>query len=316
VDSAALEHVRRGDEAGARAVIEALVREAEGGDASSRAARGVAAPGEPIPRAARADRAPDTGSVALVGAGPGDAGLLTVRGLRLLRAADVVVYDRLVGAELLTHAAPAARLVCVGKRGHGASTPQAAIDALLVAEARAGRRVVRLKGGDPFVFGRGAEEAAALRAAGVPCEVVPGVTSAVAAPAAAGIPVTHRALAAGFAVVTGHECGDDPDATSLDWGALARMPTLVVLMGLRALPRIVERLRLHGVAGDVPAAVIAHGTLPTQRTVVATLDGIVDAVARAGVEQPATLVVGEVVRCADPARIELATLGTLEHAVA
>jgi uroporphyrin-III C-methyltransferase len=232
-----------------------------------------------------------------------------VRGLQLLRAADVVVYDHLVGAEVLTYAAPAARLVCVGKHGHGPSTPQRAIEALLVGEARAGRRVVRLKGGDPYVFGRGAEEAAALRAAGVPCEVVPGVTSAVAAPAAAGIPVTHRALASGFAVVTGHECDDGAVHSDLDWAALARMPTLVVLMGLRALPRIVERLRLHGLAGDVPAAVISRGTLPDQQVVVATLDGIVDAVARAALEQPATLVVGAVARLgAETPRTEAAPL--------
>jgi uroporphyrin-III C-methyltransferase len=236
--------------------------------------------------------------VFLVGAGPGDAGLITVRGLHLLRTADVVVYDHLVGAELLTHVAPAARLVCVGKHGHGASTPQTDIDALLVAEARAGRRVVRLKGGDPYVFGRGAEEGAALRAAGVPFEVVPGVSSAVAAPAAAGIPVTHRALASGFAVVTGHECGD-PEASTLDWGALARMPTLVVLMGLRALPRVTARLVAHGLDPQTPAAVVSRGTRADQRVVTGTVATIAAVADAARLEQPATLVVGRVVALRD-----------------
>jgi uroporphyrin-III C-methyltransferase/precorrin-2 dehydrogenase/sirohydrochlorin ferrochelatase len=281
VDSDALAHVRRGDEAAARATIEALVAAAEAGDDDADDEPGAA------------------GVVHLVGAGPGDAGLITVCGAELLGAADVVVHDRLVGAGVLSLARPGARLVAVGKHGHGPSTPQAAIDALLVREARAGRRVVRLKGGDPFVFGRGAEEVAALRAAGVAVEVVPGISSAVAAPAAAGIPVTHRALASGFAVVTGHECGAPDEESGLDWGALARMPTLVVLMGLRALPDVVARLAAGGLASDTPVAVISRGTHADQRVVVGTLATIVAEVAVAGVAQPATVVIGEVVRLRD-----------------
>src|SRR5256714_861968 len=159
--------------------------------------------------------------------------------------------------------------------------------------ARRGRTVIRLRGGDPFVFGRGAEECEALHAAGVPFQVIPGVTSATAVPAAAGIPVTHRRVASAFAVVAGHECDGRSD---LDWDALARVPTLVVLMGLSALPDIVARLRAQGMARDTPVAVIASGTLPEQRSVVGTLDDIADLVARAGLEPPATVVIGEVVR--------------------
>ena len=293
VDSPALDAVRRGAPDEAYTIIEALVHEAERGDDERPSGASI-------------------GSVALVGAGPGDAGLITVRGLRLLRAADVVVHDRLVGAELLTHAAPRARLVCVGKHGHGRSTPQEEIDALLIAEARAGHRVVRLKGGDPFVFGRGAEEGAALRAAGVPFEVVPGVSSAIAAPAAAGIPVTYRALASGFAVVTGHECNDDPDASSLDWDALARMPTLVVLMGLRALPRVTARLVEAGLDPHTPAAVVSRGTQPDQRVVTGTVATIAAAAAAARVEQPATLVVGRVASVRD-ALVEGVAPGALAY---
>jgi uroporphyrin-III C-methyltransferase len=183
--------------------------------------------------------------------------------------------------------------VFVGKHPHETGTRQQDINALLVDRARRGRTVVRLKGGDPFVFGRGAEECEALRAASVPFQVIPGVTSATAVPAAAGIPVTHRRVASAFAVVAGHECDGRSD---LDWEALARMPTLVVLMGLSALPDIVARLRAQGMAPDTPAAVIASGTLPEQRSVVGTLDDIADLVARAGLEPPVTVVIGEVVR--------------------
>jgi uroporphyrin-III C-methyltransferase/precorrin-2 dehydrogenase/sirohydrochlorin ferrochelatase len=287
VDSSAIDDLRRDDHAAAHAAIEALVREAE--------ASLDAAPADAVRQPA--------GSVALVGAGPGDAGLITVRGLALLRAADVVLHDRLVGPELLACVGAGTRLVAVGKHGHGASTSQEEINALMVREARAGHRVVRLKGGDPFVFGRGAEEVEALREAGIAVEVVPGITSAVAAPAAAGIPVTHRALSSGFAVVTGHEC--DADASTLDWAALARMPTLVVLMGLRALPRVTARLLAHGLAPDTPAAVVAQGTRPEQRVVVATLGTIAEAVAASGVTQPATLVVGRVVALHDGAALSL-----------
>lgn len=255
---------------------------------------------------AEARRAPpNIGRVFLVGAGPGDPDLITVRGLNLLRTADVVVHDRLIGRELLTYPLPTARVISVGKHGHGRSTPQDEINDLLVREARAGHSIVRLKGGDPFVFGRGAEECGALRNAGVPFEVVPGVTSAVAAPAAAGIPLTHRTIASGFAVVTGHLCGDAEEVESdetkdrLDWSALAKMPTLVVLMGLRALPVVVSRLCANGRSMATPAAVISRGTLPDQRAVFGTLASIVADVAAANVQQPATLVVGDVVKLAD-----------------
>ena len=174
-------------------------------------------------------------TVHLVGAGPGDPGLLTVRAVELIAAADVVLYDRLIPPEALGHARADAELVYVGKQGGGPQMPQEEIDRLLVEHGRAGRRVVRLKGGDPFVFGRGGEEALVLRAAGVEFEIVPGVTAGVAAPAYAGIPVTHRELASGVAFVTGHEDPDKPES-ALDWAALARFPgTLVFYMGVRAL---------------------------------------------------------------------------------
>ncbi|MDR7415368.1 MAG: uroporphyrinogen-III C-methyltransferase [Armatimonadota bacterium] len=233
------------------------------------------------------------GKVYLVGAGPGDPELITVRGLRVLRRSEVVVYDRLVHPCLVEEAPPEAERIFVGKDAPGHHLPQEEINRLLIERARAGLWVVRLKGGDPFVFGRGGEEVEALRAAGVPYEVIPGVTAAVAVPAAAGIPVTHRAYASAFAVVTGHECDGPSD---LDWGALARVPTLVVLMGLRRLGRVVDRLLGHGADAGVPAAVISRGTLPGQRVVVGRLEEIVRKVEEARLEPPATLVVGEVVR--------------------
>ena len=235
-----------------------------------------------------------SGIVHLVGAGPGDPGLLTVRAAELIAAADVVLHDRLVAPEVLRHARPDAELVYVGKQGGGPQMPQEEIDRLLVEHARAGRRVVRLKGGDPFVFGRGGEEALVLREAGIPFEVVPGVTAGVAAPAYAGIPVTHRDLASGVAFVTGHE---DPakDDSAIDWPALAAFPgTLVFYMGVAALPRIAERLVAAGRSADEPAAVVERGTLPGQRTVTATLGGIADAAAEAGIRAPAVTVVGAV----------------------
>ncbi|MDQ7799675.1 MAG: uroporphyrinogen-III C-methyltransferase [Armatimonadota bacterium] len=233
-----------------------------------------------------------TGKVFLVGAGPGDPELITVRGLRVLRSADVVVYDRLVHPALLEAAPSSAERVFAGKHPDGPRVAQDEIVRLLVDRARRGLQVVRLKGGDPFVFGRGGEEVEALRAAGVPYEVIPGVTAAVAVPAAAEIPVTHRAYASGFSVVTGHPCDG---GTGLDWSALARMPTLVVLMGLRRLPLVVARLLDSGADPSVPAAMIARGTLPDQRVVMGTLGTIARRVEEAGLQPPATLVVGRVV---------------------
>lgn len=266
VDSDVLDLVRRGDQEAADELVQTVL-----------------------------DGRTPAGKVYLVGAGPGDPGLITVRGRDVLGMADVVVYDRLVHPALLDLIPARAERVFVGKdpRHDTPSTGQDQINELLISFARQGRRVVRLKGGDPFVFGRGAEECEALRAAGVRFEVVPGVTSAVAVPAAAMIPVTHRRLSSGFAVVAGHECDGGSD---LDWAALARVPTLVVLMGLRALPDVVSHLLAAGADPTVPAAMIANGTLPTQQVVVGTLATIVEQVDEVGLESPATLVVGEVVR--------------------
>ncbi|MEZ4215491.1 MAG: uroporphyrinogen-III C-methyltransferase [Myxococcota bacterium] len=240
------------------------------------------------------------GRVALVGAGPGDPELITVRGANALREADVVLYDELACDDLLALAPPTALLVNVGKRGHDAPTrSQGDIDALLVEHARAGRRVVRLKGGDPFVFGRGGEEASACVAAGVPFEVVPGVPSATAALAYAGIPVTDRRHAASFAVVTGHK---DPTRVSEEtrWAELGRaVDTLVILMGMRNLAQIVAKLVAGGRAASTPAAAVMHGTLGLQRTVVAPLGELPAAVERAGLRAPSAVVVGDVVRLRD-----------------
>jgi uroporphyrin-III C-methyltransferase len=235
------------------------------------------------------------GIVYLVGAGPGDPELITVRGLRCLRNADVVVYDRLVDPRLLAEAPRHARRVYAGKRPGRQALRQEEIQTLLVRQARAGRVVVRLKGGDPYVFGRGGEEALACAAAGVACEVVPGLTSAAAVPAAAGIPLTHRALAGSFGVVTGHAAslaGEDGH----DWGALARLDTLVVLMGAARLREVAALLLRHGKPPDTPAAVIENGTLPAERVITGPLAGIAAMTAAAGFGSPATVVIGEVVR--------------------
>lgn len=243
--------------------------------------------------------APRIGHVALVGAGPGDPGLLTLRGKQLLEAADAVVYDRLAHPSLVELAPPDAKRIYVGKNPNGRSTPQEEIEATLLDLAREGLRVVRLKGGDPFVFGRGGEEALTLRDAGIPFEVVPGVTAGVAVPAYAGIPVTHRAVAVGVSFFTGHE---DPtkEETQLNLASLSRPGTTgVFYMGRRRLPQIVETLKGLGRAGETPAAVISWGTLPEQRSVTATLDTIVAAVEREGIGAPCITVVGEVVELRD-----------------
>ena len=235
-----------------------------------------------------------SGIVYLVGAGPGDPGLMTRRSLELIAAADAILYDRLVPPGALDGARADAELRYVGKEPGAAALTQEETNALLVELARAGKRVVRLKGGDPFVFGRGGEEAEALAAAGVPFEVVPGVTAGVAAPAYAGIPVTHRDAASAVAFVTGHEDPEKP-GSALDWEALAGFPgTLVFYMGIRNLPLIAERLAGAGRDPHEPAAVVERGTHPGQRTVVDTLGGIA---ARAGAEEiraPAITLVGPV----------------------
>jgi uroporphyrinogen III methyltransferase/synthase len=235
------------------------------------------------------------GTVYLVGAGPGDPGLLTVRALELIAASDVILYDRLIPPGALDAARADAELVYVGKAPGNNAMEQSETEALMVERARDGRSVVRLKGGDPFVFGRGGEEAETLRAAGVPFEVVPGVTAGVAAPAYAGIPVTHRDDASAVAFVTGHEDPEKPE-TALDWEALARFPgTLVLYMGVKNLPTIAERLAAAGRDRDEPAAAIERGTQPAQRSVAATLSTLPGVVADAGLRAPAILLFGPVV---------------------
>ena len=234
------------------------------------------------------------GTVYLVGAGPGDPGLLTVRALELIAAADSILYDRLIPDEALADARDDAELLYVGKRPGADSVDQEQIHDELTARARRGQVVVRLKGGDPFVFGRGGEEAEALRDAGVEFEVVPGVTSGVAAPAYAGIPVTHRDDASAVAFVTGHE-DPDKDETALDWDALAHFPgTLVLYMGIKNLPLIAERLEAAGRDPEEPAAAVHRGTQPGQRAVVATLGTLAEAVAEQRLEPPSILVFGAV----------------------
>jgi uroporphyrinogen III methyltransferase/synthase len=220
---------------------------------------------------------------------------MTVRGLALLRRADVVVYDRLVDPRLLDEAPTRARRIFAGKARGAHALPQAEINALLVSHARRGRRVVRLKGGDPFVFGRGGEEADALAAAGVPFEVVPGVSAAVAVPACAGIPVTHRGVASSFAVVTGHE-DEDKAESSVDWAAVAdAVDTLVVLMGLHDLPAISRALLAAGRAPDTPVALVRWGTTDAQQTVVGRLDEVAGLAVRLRLAPPVVIVVGDVV---------------------
>jgi uroporphyrin-III C-methyltransferase len=250
------------------------------------------------PRLATAVRK-EPGPVHLVGGGPGDPGLITSRGLELLRSADVVVHDRLIGPELLREARADAELIDVGKGPGLAPYAQAEIDALLVERARRGRTVVRLKGGDPFVFGRGSEEAAACRAAGVPVYVVPGVSSAIAGPAAAGIPVTARGLARSFAVVTAHTAG--PDGGLPDLRGLAAVDTLVVLMGRASLPALAVQLIAAGRDPATPAACIQSATTPEQRVTRATLGTIADAADRDGLENPLVTVIGAVAALGDAA---------------
>jgi uroporphyrinogen III methyltransferase/synthase len=247
----------------------------------------------PARRRASSKRKPP-GTVYLVGAGPGDPGLITVRGLGALRSADVVVYDRLVSPALL-EMAPRAEHVFAGKAARSHAMTQSSINRLLVARARQGQAVVRLKGGDPFVFGRGGEEAEALAAAGVPFEVVPGVTSAIAGPAAAGIPVTHRDAAASVAIATAHEAPGKA-GSRLDWDALARADTTVLLMGVERLAVAAAALISAGKRKSTPAAVIESATMPSQRTVTAPLSRIASAAKRAGIRPPAVTVVGDVVR--------------------
>jgi uroporphyrin-III C-methyltransferase len=247
-----------------------------------------------------------TGTVHLVGGGPGDPGLITARGLELLRRADVVVHDRLIGPELLHETRAGAELVDVGKGAGHVALSQEEINRLLVDRARAGREVVRLKGGDPFVFGRGSEELAACRAAGLRCAVVPGVSSAIAGPAAAGIPVTARGIASSFAVVTAHGAGK---AGEPDVAALAGVDTIVVLMGRSSLPGFTARLVAAGRDPETPAACIQSATTPAQRVTVATLATIAAAADRDGLEAPIVTVIGDVARMAAEGVVPIAMAG-------
>jgi uroporphyrinogen III methyltransferase / synthase len=237
-----------------------------------------------------------TGTVYLVGAGPGDPGLLTQRGATLLRRADVVVYDALVNPQLLTLAPTTAERVYGGKRSKRHALLQGELNDLLIAKAREGKTVVRLKGGDPCTFGRGGEEAEQLVAAGIPFEIVPGVSSVVAAPNYAGIPLTHREYCSSFTVFTGHE---DPDSEecSLDWEQLARTPgTKVVVMGLKQIRRIADKLMANGMAASTPVAMIRWGTTPLQESIAGTLATIASLAESSGFGAPAVTVIGEVVR--------------------
>ena len=235
------------------------------------------------------------GIVYLVGAGPGEPELLTVKGLRLLESADVIVHDRLIDDRLLSMAGPDAELVDAGKTPGRTGRTQSDINDFLVSEAQRGKRVVRLKGGDPFVFGRGGEEADALVAAGVEFQVVPGVTSAVAAPAYAGIPLTHREHASSFTVVTG-SLSTTSDQDSPDWSNLARTPgTLVILMGWSALSDIAATLIANGKSGATPSAVVSWGSEPWQKTATGRLDSIAGIAKSQGLSAPATVVIGDVV---------------------
>ncbi len=236
------------------------------------------------------------GSVYLVGAGPGSPDLITVRGLRIVQQADVILHDALLAPELLREAKPGAEVISVGKRGYCiGSTKQETIHEAMHRFARLGRSVCRLKCGDPCVFGRGGEEAEALAEAGIHFEIVPGVTSAVGACAAAGIPLTHRNAGQSVALVTGHHDPDSPDCTH-DWGALSRIPNVVFYMGVRHIARIAAKLGDSGLSLATPVAVIESGTLPNQRVWVASLETIGEQMADAKVVGPAILVVGEIVR--------------------
>jgi uroporphyrinogen III methyltransferase / synthase len=250
------------------------------------------------------------GRVILVGAGPGDPGLMTVRALQVIAQADVILYDKLIPPTALDGARPDALLLDVGKVGGGEQVPQDETHRLLLTHAQEGKTVARVKGGDPFVFGRGGEEAQLCREHGIAFEVVPGVTAGIAGPAYAGIPVTQRNMAAAVAFVTGHENPDKLGAggsgSQIDWPALARFPgTLVFYMGVRALPRITEQLMLGGRSADEPVAIVERGTLPDQRTVNGTLETIAELAAAAAVKAPSVTIVGPVAALSE----ELAWLG-------
>ncbi|HEX7034613.1 MAG TPA: siroheme synthase CysG [Pseudomonadales bacterium] len=267
IEGPVAEHVYRGDDAGAEAAFEAALTES-----ANEATKGL---------------------VALIGAGPGDPELLTLKALRLLHEADVVLYDNLVNRAILDYARRDAELVYVGKRRAFHGVRQEGINALLVQHAKAGRRVVRLKGGDPFIFGRGGEEVEALAGEGIDCVVVPGITAGIGAAGYAGIPLTHRDVSQSVRFVTGHR---KDGAINLDWPELARPDqTLVIYMGLPGLEEILSRLVEHGLPPDTPAALVEKATLPEQRVLVGTVSDLSERVQRAGVRGPTTAIVGRVV---------------------
>jgi uroporphyrin-III C-methyltransferase/precorrin-2 dehydrogenase/sirohydrochlorin ferrochelatase len=236
-----------------------------------------------------------TAGVALVGGGPGDPDLITVRGRRLLAEADVVIADRLGPRDLLDELPPHVEVIDAAKIPYGRAMAQEAINAALIEHAKAGKAVVRLKGGDPFVFGRGMEEVEALAEAGIPCEVVPGISSSISVPGAAGVPVTHRGVAHEFTVVSGHVAPDDPRSL-VDWGALAKLRgTLVMLMAVERIGAIAAALIEHGRDADTPVAVVQEGTMAAQRRVDATLATVGRVVLEEGIRPPAVIVVGDVV---------------------
>ncbi|MFG6149995.1 uroporphyrinogen-III C-methyltransferase [Halobacillus sp. B23F22_1] len=236
--------------------------------------------------------------VYLVGAGPGDPDLITMKALKCIQQADVILYDRLVNEQLLEHAKPGVHFVFCGKHPKFHILKQETINHLLVKYAKQGKTVTRLKGGDPFVFGRGAEEAEALAKQGISCEVVPGITSGIAAPAYADIPVTNRELGSSFAVITGHRCkGKDKE---IDWKSLSEnIDTLAIYMGVSNLPYICDQLLSNEKKSDTPVAIIQQGTTEHQRVVTGTLSTIIQSVEESGIQNPAMIVVGEVVRFRD-----------------
>jgi len=234
-----------------------------------------------------------SGKVYLVGAGPGDPQLLTIKAVRVLKEADVVIYDRLVGEEILCLAPESAEMIYVGKQTGKHEVPQNKITELIIEKAQSGGKIVRLKGGDPFIFGRGGEEAEVLIEKGIKFEVVPGVSSAVVAPAYAGIPLTHRDYAASVAIITGHRAGDAEKP--IDWVKIANaVDTMVILMGVESLNGIVDKLLKGGVSAGKPVAIVESGTYPKQRTLIATLGTITKKAEAEKIKPPAVIVIGEV----------------------
>ncbi|WP_201353661.1 uroporphyrinogen-III C-methyltransferase [Hydrogenimonas urashimensis] len=238
------------------------------------------------------------GKVYLTGAGPGDIDLLTVKALRVVREADVIIYDRLANPDILKEAKPECEFVYVGKEDGRHTLPQDQINEVIYQNALKHEKVVRLKGGDPLVFGRGGEEAKYLKERGIPFEFIPGVTSAISVPAYAGIPVTHRGVAVSFKVVTGHEA-PNKEHSQVDWEAMRADETIVFLMGLHNLPNIAKNLIRIGRSAETPVAVISKGTTPEQKSVVGTLETIAKKVKEAGIKTPALIVVGNVVNLKD-----------------